>query len=88
MVVRHKCDRPICCNPAHLEIGTPADNVRDREKRGRGRAPGRRLTLEQVETIRARHSAGEHYATIAADFGVALDHVYRIATRRAWKDVA
>lgn len=35
MVVRHKCDMPPCVNPAHLEIGTRADNVQDRVSRGR-----------------------------------------------------
>jgi len=34
-VVRHKCDNPPCCNPTHLCIGTQAENVRDREERGR-----------------------------------------------------
>jgi hypothetical protein len=36
LVVRHKCDNPICCNPNHLAMGTQADNIRDREARGRG----------------------------------------------------
>lgn len=33
--VLHSCDSPPCCNPAHLREGTPADNMRDRDIRGR-----------------------------------------------------
>ena len=35
LVIRHKCDRSLCCNPAHLETGTPMDNVMDRVTRRR-----------------------------------------------------
>ncbi len=28
-LVMHKCDTPACVNPAHLEIGTPKQNVQD-----------------------------------------------------------
>lgn len=36
LVVRHKCDNPLCCNPEHLVMGTQAQNIADREARGRG----------------------------------------------------
>jgi hypothetical protein len=35
MHVLHRCDRPRCCNPAHLFIGTNADNVADMMAKGR-----------------------------------------------------
>lgn len=34
-VVRHRCDNPPCCNPAHLETGTQAQNIADALARGR-----------------------------------------------------
>lgn len=36
-MVLHSCDRRICVNPQHLRWGTHADNMNDRDKRGRTR---------------------------------------------------
>ncbi|RSN12851.1 hypothetical protein DMB42_11780 [Nonomuraea sp. WAC 01424] len=40
LVVRHDCDTPLCCNPAHLRSGTQADNIQDAIERNRANFDG------------------------------------------------
>lgn len=80
--VRHKCDNRLCCNPAHLEVGTHADNMRDMKERGgrkgigTGEANGRSvLSDEQVAAIRA-DLRGK--IRLAREYGVSPAQVQRI----------
>lgn len=60
----HSCDRPSCCNPAHLRWGSHADNMQDRLKRGRANLPAgeihyrAKLTASRVREIRTLRAAG------------------------------
>jgi hypothetical protein len=72
LVIRHRCDEASCQNPAHLQIGTAADNVRDyhaRRWRHHGALGDCRGPAGRARAIRtAIHSAGpgETEAAIAA----------------------
>lgn len=62
LVVRHKCDNPICINPKHLEIGTSRDNVMDRVVRGRTH---NNITEENISEIIELLDAGFRQTEIA-----------------------
>lgn len=92
--VRHRCDNPECINPAHLELGTHTDNMRDMAERGRNRQPkgegnGRsKLTTAQVAEIRAMQSAGGSARGIALRMGLNPSTVWRACKGRTWSAAA
>lgn len=42
LVIRHECDNPICCNPAHLVLGTQTENMADMDAKGRRPTPAQK----------------------------------------------
>lgn len=94
LVVMHACDNPPCVNPAHLRIGTHADNDGDKRRKGRefvarGERHGNAaLTAAQVLEIRSLSGRGVRRETIAADFGVTARTVGKIVRRERWDHVA
>lgn len=91
MFVCHSCDNPPCVNPAHLFLGTPAENIADAVSKGRmargERSGSSRLTAENVIEIRARDAAGEMSRSIAASFDISHSTVSQILHRRSWKHI-
>mgnify|MGYP000443963359 CR=1 FL=1 len=89
MFVCHSCDRPICCNPAHLFLGTPADNVHDMVRKQRHaygeRAATATLTEEQVREIRQRWARGEQAQCLASEYGVVQMTIYTVVRRKSWR---
>jgi hypothetical protein len=50
-VVMHTCDNRLCCNPAHLRVGTQAENMADMAAKGRAANLGRVMPEEQRRKI-------------------------------------
>ena len=99
MVVMHLCDNPSCVNPSHLKIGTQEENIHDciqkrrfkqgfssGHKRTRGEKNSMaKLTEASAQEIRSRRANGERVDSLAREYGVHRNTIYRIASQKAWR---
>ena len=90
LFVLHRCDNPICVNPAHLWLGTQADNLKDMWEKGRAR-PGvslgekhgmSKLVPDQVIDIKASNQSG---VSLAKKYNVSQTTICDIRKGRIWK---
>jgi hypothetical protein len=93
LCVLHRCDERLCVNPAHLWLGTRADNIVDMDAKGRritARGEGHgfaKLTEADVRAIRSLRGV-ERQVDIAARYGISYGHVSMIQRRKKWAHVA
>lgn len=52
LLVRHSCDNPPCCNPAHLAVGTYAENSLEMVAKGRSLSGDRNPSRTKPECLR------------------------------------
>lgn len=96
MFVCHQCDNPGCVNPEHLFLGTPADNMADKSRKGRsmrgekcntaklseGEAKLVKEFLKRHRPIRGQHGGPCRF--LARWFGVTQPAITAIHHSRNW----
>lgn len=85
LCVNHKCDNAVCCNPAHMYLGTRSDNMIDRWGRTtpENRQPLGRphvLTDEQLDRLWEMRRTGSTLKQCAAVFDVHIATICRYIT--------
>jgi hypothetical protein len=89
--VCHRCDNPKCVNPAHLFLGSNADNMKDKMAKGRGKQPKgekqalSKLTETQVREIRNKYAnGGITQQQLALEYGVNKSNINKLIRRKRW----
>jgi hypothetical protein len=96
MFVCHNCpngDTRSCCNPKHLFLGTPQDNMNDMIKKGRAlhpkgsELPFSKLSESDVVEIFQQLKQGQAEQSIATERNVSVGCIRSIKKGKAWRHV-
>jgi hypothetical protein len=94
----HSCDNPSCVNPAHLRVGTSAENTKDALVRDRLSAPPRNhrpgsashfsvLTEDEVKSLLWDRIAGNSLNALSDKYGIGPAAISSLVNGRTWKHV-
>jgi len=89
-LVRHSCDNPPCCNPAHLLAGTHQLNSADMVRRNRSLF-GERNSHAKLTEAEVREILADTISTnkaLAAEYGVTHSMISCIRLRKSWRHVS
>lgn len=88
--VCHRCDNRGCVNPAHLFLGTHAENIKDRDSKRRlalgSRCGKAKLTEADILAIRGLLETVKPRA-LATRYNIHISTIYCIRDRKNWKHV-
>lgn len=88
MWMLHKCDVKACVNPAHLFLGSHADNVADMVAKGRQsrgeRHKGSKVSEDGARAIRAAYADGATQSALAERYGITQIQVSHIIRGISW----
>ena len=92
-ILMHTCDNPACVRIHHLQHGTEAENIKDRDVKGRANKPlGEAnpiaiLTIKDVAQIKELLKTSLSQREIGLKFGVSASAVGSIKLGYAWSHV-
>lgn len=91
LLVCHACDVPLCVNPAHLFLGTYADNARDAMQKKRlawgERNRHAKFSTADIIEMRALASNATPKADIRRRFGISQSYLNSVLRRDHWRNL-